>query len=851
MRAALSTLGVQRMFKFLSTWQNGRKLKAFEDVVKQIATLEGLYKEQPPEELSRVFAGFKAQVAAGEAIDSLVPHIFATIRAAAQLTLKLRPYDVQVLGGLVLNSGAIAQMATGEGKTITAAFAVFVQHLKGHQVHICTANEYLAQRDANSLLKLYRLMGLTVGVIRMEQTPEDKRLVYTCDVVYGTHGAFAMDYLADHLARHPAEILQSKGLGFALVDEADSVLIDDARVPVTLTSQRPANEALYTAVAGLSEKLRRAADAEGEGDFFIDGKNRQAVLTEAGYDTVTTLMVEARLLPADEQQHYTAEHHALLHKVTAALAVQHILHLNQHYVVKNGAIVLVDELTGRLMPSRSWDGGIQQALEAKEGLPLSPESSMLGRIAVQHFFKLYKGMAGMTGTAVTEAQELLDVYGLEVVEIPTNKPCVRCDAEDRFYRTEEAKVEAVLAEIQFKHAAFGQPILVGTTSIEQSQAISDRLNEMGLSHEMLNAKEHEREAEIMAQAGKPGSITVTTNMSGRGVDIILGGNPDVELRRRWSEMGEAAWDALTADEQRTLVDDILTEQRAAAAKARSVGGLHVIGMERYESRRIDQQLRGRAGRQGEAGSSCFFISFEDPLVENFAGERLRGLLAKLDIQPGDELESALVRQSIDSAQRQVEGRAMEARKQLMQYDEVLDDQRKAFYGLRDELLQTSEIQARFGRVMTEQVERLCDKHASHMVMQENWTLDALSAELRQFGVVLTPDDELRDLDSETLLTRVKLLVDQQYAIAAGQVPADNLDNAIRYVILSVLDQHWFTHLEELSELRRGIGLRVHAKVDPQQAFKREAFELFGRMLESMKSVMVSRVVTWEDKSKAA
>jgi preprotein translocase subunit SecA len=831
------------MFKMLEKWKQDRKLKGARAILAEVNAKEEPLTALSDEELQSRFVDFRTCVANGDDVEAMVPEVLATVSEAAFRVLRLRPYNVQVLGGIALCHGAIAEMSTGEGKTLTATFAAFVEHLRGRQVHVCTANDYLAQRDAHTLFKLYQFMGLKVGVVRMGQPKDEKQLVYSCDVVYGTHMAFAMDYLADHLARHPNDRVQLRGLGFALVDEADSVLIDDARVPVVLTAQRPVSGSLYQDINTFVQTLTRAPDGEGEGDFWIDGKDRQAMLTEAGYDKVNAHLIKTGLLSADETEHYAADHQSLLHRVASALAARHILHRDQHYVVQNGQVVLVDELTGRLTPGRSWDAGLQQAIEAKEGLELSPETTVLGRITLQHYFQLYQGLAGMTGTASTEAEELGEVYGLPVVEIPTNKPNVRVDEPDRFYRTQADKMAAVVEDIIARHAN-GQPVLIGTASIEQSEALSAMLTEKGLTHEVLNARQHEREAEIIAQAGMPGAITVSTNMSGRGVDIILGGNPDGELRRRWEEMGEQAWNALTGEEQKALVAGIRAAQAVAAAQVREAGGLHIIGMERYESRRMDRQLRGRSGRQGDPGSTCFFISFEDPLVENFAGEKIRAILAQLDIKPGDELESALVRKAIDSAQRQVEARSADARKGLMQFDEVLNEQRRVIYAQRDEIMLDENLSSWISRLRDEQVELLCEQYCPASQVQEGWDLKGLSDALLIYGVSFEPDDELRELEAEDLRDQVKAMLAERHAEAASQVPPENLDNAERFVVLTMLDQNWIQHLEALAELRRGINLRVHAKEDPQRAYKKEAFKLFERMLDDIKVGMVSQALSW-------
>jgi preprotein translocase subunit SecA len=835
------------MFKCITKWKKERKLKAYRALVEKVAALDLRGRltltEVTDEMLKERFLELKDRVAVGNTLDEVLPDVFAHVREAAQRAMGIRAYDVQIMGALALVNGAVAEMSTGEGKTLTAAFAAVVEHLKGNQVHVYTANDYLAQRDAQALMKLYSLMGLTVGVVRTSQSAQEKQLVYSCDVVYGTHTAFAMDYLADHLARHPSEVVQVRGLGFALVDEADSLLIDEARVPVVLTANRPADTSLYAIITDLVKALTRAADANGEGHFWVDGKERQAVLTDAGYDAVNAAFIAAGLLSRNEDDHYNSAHQQLLQKVTVALGAHHLLHRDQHYVVQDGAIVIVDEMTGRLVPNRSWDGGMQQSLEAKECLALSPESQVLGRITLQHFFKLYKGLAGMTGTAMTEAEELMAVYGLDVIEIPTNKPRIRVDEPDRFYRTQAAKMDAVVADIEARHAK-GQPVLVGTASIEQSEQLSAILKGKGLVHEVLNAREHAREAEIIAQAGTPGAITVSTNMSGRGVDIILGGNPDAELRRRWFAMGVEAWNALTIAEQKGLVDEIRAQCALQAETVRNAGGLHIIGMERYESRRMDQQLRGRAGRQGDPGSTCFYISYEDPLVENFAGEKIRSILAQLDVKAGDELEVRLVKKAIDSAQRQVEGRAATVRKALISFDEVVNKQRAVIYAQRDDILVTDDVHSMIVELRDEQAELLCEQYAADDI-PEGWDLAGLRRALKDYGVELDATDAaLRELEADDLLTLVKAEMAEQHATAAAQVAPENLNNVERFAVLSMVDENWFSHLDDLAELRRGINLRVHAKEDPQQAYKKDAFKAFEALLGDIKVGMVTRALTW-------
>ena len=831
------------MFKFLANWKQARQLKPYRKFVDQVNRLEATVASLSDEGLQDRFANFRIQLQAGEPTELYLPDIFATIREAAKRVLRKRPYDVQLMGALALCQHAIAQMGTGEGKTLTAAFAVLVQYLHGTPVHVCTANDYLAERDANALFRLYAFFGLTAGIVRQGQPLAEKRLVYGCDVTYGTHQSFAQDYLADHLVRHPSELVQVKGRGFVLVDEADSVLIDEARVPVVVTTEQPSDAALYELFARWAQQLSRAASAAEPGDFWIDAQDRQAVMTDEGYERVTGWMVAEGLLTDDEAARYSTEHQQLLHKMTAALSARHLLHRDQHYVILEGALVLVDELTGRLLPGRRWDAGLQQALEAKEGLDISPESLVLARITLQHYFKLYQGLCGMTGTAATEAEELREVYGLAVVEIPPNQPSIRLDERDRVFPTQAAKLAAVVEAIQARHAV-GQPVLVGTASVEQSEQLSALLQKKGLAHEVLNARQHAREAAIIEEAGRWGAITVSTNMAGRGVDILLGGSPDAELQRRWAAMGEAAWDALTSQQQKALVDEIRATCATEGDKVRAVGGLHIIGMERYESRRMDQQLRGRAGRQGDPGSTCFYLSFEDPLIENFAGERIRGLMAQLDVKSGDVLESALVKKAIDSAQRQVEGRSATVRKQLMKYDEVLSEQRRVYYEQREELVSTENFHAWLAQWREREVEALCARYAGEADLPEAWNLAELSEALARYGVELEADPALRELEAYELKSLLQQRMGERHAQTAAQVPAENLDHVERYIVLGVMDHYWLTHLEELAQLRKGIHLRGHAKEDPQQAYKREAFLLFERMLETIRVELLVRAMTW-------
>lgn len=931
------------MLSVLSDWRKNRALKPYRAQVEKICALEPQVSALSDDELKARFSALRQELTGGTKLKGLVPEVFAVVREAARRTLGLRPFEVQLLGGLVLANGSIAEMATGEGKTLVAPFAVCLQYLQGRKVHIGTANEYLAQRDANAMLPLYRFLGLKVAV-RLAAAPANVvKIVYSCDVVYGTEQQFAMDYLHDNLVRKPDEVLQA-GHGALILDEADSALIDNAKIPVVLTAAKPADVDRYQKLAQVAGQLVRGGAEQDDCDFYLDGQNRQAVLTDRGYETVNGLLVATGLMAADVPL-YSGEHQHVIQRVTAALGAQHLLVRDHDYVIQDGAIVLIDALTGRLIPGRRWDAGLHQAIEAKEGLSITPENVVLGQITLQNYFKLYESLAGMTGTATTEAEELLAVYGLQVVEIPTNKTCIREDAPDRFFRTMAEKLDAVVADIQQRHVT-GQPVLIGTASVEQSEELSARLKALGLKHEVLNARQHDREAEIIARAGDLGAITVSTNMAGRGVDIVLGGRLELELyhaqldagARQWQDyfdvlassiksasgpdLAEAVNNARLSPTELLAVDygigegfskmlaslGILHEitdgkivllpgseasmeqSKLARAQAielpeelktamavdqarrrqlvRAAGGLHIIGMERYESRRMDRQLRGRAGRQGDPGSTCFYISLEDSMVENFAGENIRTILRKLEVEEGDDFEGAFVAKQVNAAQRQVEGKSAAARKHLMTYDNVLDEQRRAFYGQRAQVLTGSDNLSWLKLQLQAYAKSLCEQYASEEVPAQYWDMKSLERALKRNGTSLldalnldaltssiatirdlhaaglASDEEvkkvedlavpdLRSMEPEDVASLVAERLEERFDQAFSALEPQYQENLARHLILSTMDRLWVGHLDELDHLRRGIHLRALAKDDPQRAYKREAFALFGTMLDNL------------------
>lgn len=832
------------MLKMLTRWQSRRKLKPLQRLLAEVNALESSVQPLSDEELFGKTAHFKADLAGGVPLDTLLPSAFAVVREVAVRVLKRRPYDTQVMGAVGLYTGAIIEMGTGEGKTLTAPFAAYAHFLQGNPVHISTANEYLAQRDASMMQRVYAQLGMSVGALRADQSPQLKQQVYQCDVVYGTHIEFAMDYLRDNLVRNPSHRVQ-RGRGLVIVDEADAALIDDARTPVVVSAFVQADEHLYNTVATIAKDMRRTTDDSGDGHFYVDHLVRSALLTDAGYEYAAQRLAGAGLIPSGEPDAaYDPQYQHLLHRLTSALTAHHMLHKEQHYVVQDGQLVLVDALTGRLLPGRRWDSGLQQAMEAKEGLPISPEGHNLGSISLQYYFRMYPCLSGMTGTATSDAEELLSVYGTPVIEIPPNRPSQRIDEPDRLYRTAAEKFEAVIADIQQAHAK-GQPVLVGTGSIAQSEQLAERLTALGLPNEVLNARQHAREAEIIAQAGRPGAITVSTNMAGRGVDIMLGGNANLDVYRLQTEMGEEAWNALSFEERAALVDAAQAEQAARAEQVRAVGGLRVIGLERYETRRMDRQLRGRAGRQGDPGSTCFYLCFEDPLIENFAGEQIRAMLTMLDVKPGDELEAKMLMRVVDSAQRQMEGRSAGMRKQLVQYDNVLSSQRKAIYELRDSLLDAADLHEFLGKLRKEFGARLIEMYVNEQAMPEEWDFRGLRKALEPFKVTLPQTDEsLRDLESETIAELVQDALEARHEHAFAQADDEQSTRAELYVALGTIDRYWIAHLDELDQLRKGIGLRSYAKDDPRRAYQKDAFEMFSTMLDTIRYEIVLAVLTW-------
>ncbi len=820
--------------------RNERLLKQYSRTVAEINALEPSLASLSDPELRGKTEELKKRCADGTPLDELLPEAFAVVREAAKRTLRMRHFDVQLLGGMVLHYGKIAEMKTGEGKTLVATLPAYLNALTGKSVHIVTVNDYLANRDAEWMGKIYRFLGLTVGVNLPHMEPDDKRRAYAADITYGTNNEFGFDYLRDNMAMHIEDRFQ-RGLAYAIVDEVDSILIDEARTPLIISGQAEDRTEIYlrmNQVAPLlsrqKEEKKKPDDPEPPGDFFVDEKNHQIVLSEAGHQHAEEILARVGLLPEGASL-YEPAYINLVHQLYAALRAHHLFHRDQHYVVQNGEVIIVDEFTGRLMQGRRWSDGLHQAVEAKENVSIQNENQTLASITFQNYFRMYGKLAGMTGTADTEAYEFQQIYGLEVVVIPTHKPMIRIDRLDQVYRTAKEKFHAVIRDIK-ECQARGQPVLVGTTSIENSELLSGLLANEKLAHQVLNAKQHAREAEIVAQAGRPKMITIATNMAGRGTDIVLGGNVEKQC-----DLVEAS-EGIPPEEKKARIEKLRGEWQELHGQVVRAGGLHIIGTERHESRRVDNQLRGRSGRQGDPGSSRFYMSLEDPLLRIFAGDRINRIMVMLKMPEGEAIEHSMVTRSIESAQRKVEARNFDIRKQLLEYDDVANDQRKTIYALRNELLESQDVSQRIADLRAGVVADLYRAYVPEESVEEQWDLAGLQTALKAELSLDVPVREWLEKDSglteEAVLERI---VEAAHEAYRGKIPAgmeDRVHYAERYIMLQILDGHWREHLAALDHLRQGIHLRGYAQKNPKQEYKREAFELFGTMIESVKLEVV-------------
>jgi len=809
--------------------RNDRLLKQYSGAVAQINALEpGLAKLSDPE-LRGKTEELRKRHAEGAALDELLPEAFAVVREAAKRSLRMRHFDVQLLGGMVLHYGKIAEMKTGEGKTLVATLPAYLNALTGKSVHIVTVNDYLANRDAEWMGKIYRFLGLTVGVNLPHMEPGDKRRAYAADITYGTNNEFGFDYLRDNMAMHIEDRFQ-RGLAYAIVDEVDSILIDEARTPLIISGQAEDRTEIYQRMNEVAPLLTRQADEKAAGDFWVDEKNHQIVLSEQGHQKAEEVLARVGMLPPGASL-YEPAYINLIHHLYAALRAHNLFHRDQHYVVQDAEVIIVDEFTGRLMQGRRWSDGLHQAVEAKEKVAIQSENQTLASITFQNYFRMYGKLAGMTGTADTEAYEFQQIYGLEVAVIPTNMPMIRDDRLDQVYRTAKEKYQAVIKDIK-DCQALGQPVLVGTTSIENSELISGLLAKEKLAHQVLNAKQHAREAEIVAQAGRPQMITIATNMAGRGTDIVLGGNVEKQC-----DMVEAT-EGLSPDEKRTRVEQLRGEWQALHDRVVKAGGLHIIGTERHESRRVDNQLRGRSGRQGDPGSSRFYMALEDPLLRIFAGERINRIMVMLKMPEGEAIEHSMVTRSIESAQVKVEARNFDIRKQLLEYDDVANDQRKTIYALRNELLESLDVSQRIADLRAGVAADLYRTYVPEESVEEQWDVPGLHAALRAELNLELPVGEWLDsasgLSEEAVLERIVAAAGEAYQAKIPAGMEQRVHHAERYIMLQILDGHWREHLSALDHLRQGIHLRGYAQKNPKQEYKREAFELFGTMVESVK-----------------
>ncbi|MDB2705338.1 preprotein translocase subunit SecA [Pseudomonadota bacterium] len=823
---------VSKFFSKIFGSRNDRVIKQLRKNIEKISSLETDIEQLDDQALQAKTVEFRQRIADGETLDELLPEAFSVVREAGKRALGMRHFDVQMIGGMVLNQGKIAEMRTGEGKTLVATLAVYLNALEGEGVHVITVNDYLAQRDSDWMSQLYSFLGMTTGVIVSGLAPEERRAAYACDITYGTNNEFGFDYLRDNMAFSLEEKVQRK-LHFAVIDEVDSILIDEARTPLIISGAAEDSSELYQRVDKLIPNLTRQIgeeeEIEVEGDYTLDEKAKQVHFTEAGHEKIEDLLMAEGLLSEDGSL-YDATNISLMHHVTAALRAHVLFTKDVDYIVQNNEVVIVDEFTGRTMPGRRWSEGLHQAVEAKEGAKIQNENQTLAAITFQNYFRLYTKLSGMTGTADTEAFELQSIYGLEVIVIPTHKPAKRIDEADQIYLTTKEKYDAMVVDIQ-GCVKRKQPVLVGTSSIESSEYLDGLLKKAGIPHEVLNAKFHEKEAHIIAQAGQPGAVTIATNMAGRGTDIVLGGSLEVELEA----LGETASDADKEEIRRAwqIRHDAVLE----------AGGLHIVGSERHESRRVDNQLRGRAGRQGDAGSSRFYLSLEDNLMRIFASERMSGLMQKLGMEEGEAIEHPWVSRAIENAQRKVEGHNFDIRKQLLEFDDVANDQRKVIYEQRDELMSTEDVSEMVASMRATVIDDVISTYIPPNSIDEQWNLTGLDNALRdEFGLDLNVTawlEQNTELHEEGIRERIQEASETACKEKEETVTSELMRNFEKAVMLQTLDSQWKEHLAQMDYLRQGINLRGYAQKDPKQEFKREAFAMFTAMLENIKHEVIS------------
>ncbi|MBK7044636.1 MAG: preprotein translocase subunit SecA [Rhodanobacteraceae bacterium] len=808
--------------------RNERLLKGYEKTKQQINALEPRMQQLADAELQAKTAEFKIRIENGETLDAVLPEAFAVMREAATRVLGMRHYDVQLIGGMVLHQGKIAEMRTGEGKTLVGTLPVYLNALAGKGVHVVTVNDYLAKRDAAWMGRVYNWLGLSVGVVYPNMNPADKRAAYAADITYGTNNEYGFDYLRDNMAL-AADDRHQRGQFYAIVDEVDSILIDEARTPLIISGPADESQELYLRVNAVVPKLSRQKTEEGEGDFFVDGKQKQVHLSEAGMEHSEKLMRAAGIIGAEDSL-YDAHNIMVVHHLNAALRANNLYQRDVDYIVRDGEVIIVDEFTGRTLAGRRWSDGLHQAVEAKEGVPIQRENHTLASITFQNYFRLYKKLAGMTGTADTEAYEFQQIYGLEVAVIPTHRPMVRKDHPDLVFLKTDAKWTAIIEDIKVCHAR-KQPVLVGTTSIEVSEMLGERLEAARIPHQVLNAKQHEREAHIVAQAGRPGAVTISTNIAGRCTDIVLGGNLDAELALLPADASDADRAMIKAEWQKRH-DEVL-----------AAGGLHIIGSERHESRRIDNQLRGRSGRQGDAGSSRFFLSLQDNLMRIFAPDWVTKWMQIFGMKDDDALEDRMVSRQIEKAQRKVEAHNFDVRKSLLEYDDVANDQRKVLYSQRNELLEPNDLKDTVDSLRIDVVEGLARRFVPVNSIADQWDIPALEHALAtDLGIQIDVKRHLdahEDLEESTLVEKVQEDVDRYFREKEATMGSEFMRAVEKHFLLRVLDTQWRDHLANMDYLRQGIHLRGYAQKQPKQEYKREAFELFTQMLDRVKQETVT------------
>lgn len=822
--------------------RNERLIKQYRRQVAAINKLEPAMEALSDAELQAKTQEFRDRIAKGATTDELLTEAFAVVREASKRVLGMRHFDVQLIGGMVLNDGKIAEMRTGEGKTLTATLAVYLNALAGKGVHVVTVNDYLASRDADWMGRLYHWLGLSVGKILSQQDTAVKKEAYAADITYGTNNEFGFDYLRDNM-EYDVSARRQRGLYFAIVDEVDSILIDEARTPLIISGPADDNTDLYLRINEIPPLLTRQQEEKGEGDYWVDEKAHQVYISESGHVKLEKILAERGLVGPGESL-YSPKNIILMHHLMASLKAHTLFKRDQQYVVQDGEIVIVDEFTGRLMPGRRWSEGIHQAVEAKEGVRIQHENQTMASITFQNYFRMYEKLSGMTGTADTEAYEFQDIYGLETVVIPTHRKMIRIDEQDKVYRTVTEKYQAIVEDVKACHAK-GQPVLLGTTSIENSELLSQLLTKEGIEHNVLNAKQHEREAQIVLDAGRPGMVTIATNMAGRGTDIVLGGGINKAVGAIEAD------ETLSAEEKAQRIAEVKSQWQKLHDEVVAAGGLRIIGSERHESRRIDNQLRGRAGRQGDPGSSCFYLSMEDQLLRIFGGDRMRAIADRLKLEPGVAIESKMLTRMIESAQRKVEGRNYDIRKQLLEFDDVQNDQRHEIYGLRNEILEATDCSELIKNLREGYFTDLFRSFVPADTVEEQWDLDALNDKLKSgFGIEI---NFKKMLDADTATTDedlLKALIDRANEIYEAKetlVGHDAFAAFGRSVLLQVIDQLWRQHIAALDALRQGIYLRGYAQKQPKQEYKREAFTMFEQLLDSIRETTTTVLMRVEIK----